>query len=268
MRPLWVEDVWRDGWPFSAGDPVVCLHQHSGLARSTYRRFARSDTSGNPRLESALHAGPREHWNLDVVKGVDRGLEPPPVLRSRRSCRNFVREIGTAESLLDLLSAGLRHERVEHPDGRVEWTACYPSAARTFPVDVYASVRVCDETVDHYHYRPREHLLERLHSTTPAEQFCELSANRHLLRDVPYVLHFVLSRPRVEMRYGYRGYRFGVIEAGAMAQTMACSMAHHGLATLVVGGMFDEPVTDVLRIDGVSELYLFSQLVGSPREQA
>jgi SagB-type dehydrogenase family enzyme len=60
------------------------------------------------------------------------------------------------------------------------------------------------------------------------------------------------------IKYGDRGYRFILLEAGHVAQNMSLLANSLGLGCVTIGGFFDRLVDDFLGLDGVthSGIYL------------
>jgi SagB-type dehydrogenase family enzyme len=65
---------------------------------------------------------------------------------------------------------------------------------------------------------------------------------------------------RSRFKYGLRGYRFALLEAGHLGQNLLLAATALELASLPVGGVYDRRVDEFLSIDGVNEsvVYAFS----------
>jgi SagB-type dehydrogenase family enzyme len=71
---------------------------------------------------------------------------------------------------------------------------------------------------------------------------------------------------RSRFKYGARAYRFALIEAGHVAQSLLLGAAALGLRTLPVGGFYDRSVDALIGIDGVHEAALYLLPVGASPE--
>jgi SagB-type dehydrogenase family enzyme len=72
---------------------------------------------------------------------------------------------------------------------------------------------------------------------------------------------------RSVFKYGDRGYRYSLIEAGHIGQNLDLVCAALRLACLNIGGFFDRRVDELLELDGVSHSTIYSVAIGS-REAA
>src|SRR5829696_9188569 len=69
---------------------------------------------------------------------------------------------------------------------------------------------------------------------------------------------------RSTFKYGDRGYRFVLLEAGHLAQNAILTAAELGLAAAPIGGYMDREVDDYLDIDGLNESTIYIMLIGQP----
>ncbi len=69
---------------------------------------------------------------------------------------------------------------------------------------------------------------------------------------------------RSRFKYGLRGYRFTLLEAGHLGQNLLLAAAALDLAALPVGGFYDRRVERLLGVDGVNESALYLFAVGRP----
>jgi SagB-type dehydrogenase family enzyme len=75
----------------------------------------------------------------------------------------------------------------------------------------------------------------------------------------------VATFARTRAKYGLRGYRFALLEAGHLAQALITNATALGLRTLPWGGFLDGLVDAALDLDGVERSCLY--LVGVSRER-
>jgi SagB-type dehydrogenase family enzyme len=69
---------------------------------------------------------------------------------------------------------------------------------------------------------------------------------------------------RTQRKYGERGYRYVLMEAGHLAQNLLLAATALGYAAFTTGGFFDENLNALLRLDGVEETVLYCAFVGQP----
>ena len=67
---------------------------------------------------------------------------------------------------------------------------------------------------------------------------------------------------RTRFKYGARGYRFVLIEAGHVAQNMLLAATALGLDALPVGGYYDRRLDALVGADGLDEATVYAVLIG------
>ena len=67
---------------------------------------------------------------------------------------------------------------------------------------------------------------------------------------------------RTRFKYGLRGYRFALLEAGHAAQNLLLAATALRVPALPLGGFFDARVEALLGIDGVDESVLYGIALG------
>jgi SagB-type dehydrogenase family enzyme len=69
---------------------------------------------------------------------------------------------------------------------------------------------------------------------------------------------------RSRFKYGQRGYRFTLLEAGHLVQNVVLMCAALDLAAVPIGGFYDRPVDMLLGADGVNESIVYAVCLGRP----
>jgi thiazole/oxazole-forming peptide maturase SagD family component len=158
-------------------------------------------------------------------------------------------------------SAG-RRQRV---DSRRNESRYFPSAGALYPLDVYVVARaVAGLPRSLYHWHDAAHALERL--PTPVEAVGRIyEALRFPWHKDAAAVIVVTARPqRTLASYGARGYRFILIETGAVLQNLGLVAAALGIAGSPVGTNLDRAVEEMLALDPDEELFLTAFAVGIP----
>jgi len=203
-----------------------------------------------------------------------RGAEvvplPPPAtiqvgigdaIRGRRSAHAFGSGPLSLEDIASLLFFGCGV--TSSADGSSVHRAA-PSAGGLHPTEVYVAVRAGGFLAPGaYHYRPNEHVLERLlPDPTAIDQLAHASSYPKTLESAATVFVLTTVLGRTSLKYGQRGYRFALLEAGHVAQNVLLVASALGLGAVPVGGFIDDEVHEILRIDGVDEVALYLIPVG------
>jgi thiopeptide-type bacteriocin biosynthesis protein len=81
-------------------------------------------------------------------------------------------------------------------------------------------------------------------------------------RAVPAVLALWLDLANLRARYGLRALRFGLLEAGHVAQNLALAATAAGLVTATIGGFYDDVAAELLMLDGLDEIPVYLMPVG------
>jgi len=142
-----------------------------------------------------------------------------------------------------------------------------PSAGALFPVETYVlAFRVDGLEPGLYHYAPLGDRLERI-SSLPDRRTVIAEVLAPGLADItpPLILSLTAVLPRVQAKYGERGYRFSLLEAGHIGQNMSLVSAGMGLAGNCIGGFCDDEVNRLLGLPAPDEIALYLFLVGWPR---
>ena len=69
---------------------------------------------------------------------------------------------------------------------------------------------------------------------------------------------------RSRAKYGPRGYRYCLQEAGSACQNLCLAAVALGLGQVVLGGFYDDEVHQCLEIDGVDHGVITTVAVGNP----
>lgn len=136
-----------------------------------------------------------------------------------------------------------------------------PSGGALYPLELYLWARDVDGLEPGlYHYDPAEHELDVLGQVDLAPAFVQ----RDLVESAAAVLLLSAVFFRSVFKYGERGYRFILIEAGHVAQNALLAAAGENLAAVPVGGYFDRDIDRAMLLDGLHESVVYTLLVGQP----
>lgn len=187
-------------------------------------------------------------------------------LRARLSCRAFTEDaVGLAE-LATLLWAGYGlHGRVDA--GPLELPArMAPSGGGLHPLELYVLARAVDGLDPGvHHYVPLHHGLESVRAgLVPHRLTTYLFMGQPYAADAAAVIIVTGVPGRSLWKYGDRGYRYLLMEAGHVAQNVNLAGAGLDLGTCNLGGFFDDEVAGLLRLDVEEEFPVYAIAVGRP----
>jgi SagB-type dehydrogenase family enzyme len=186
------------------------------------------------------------------------------LLSARDSCREYqLREmsLGTLSTILKCAYGITRTAQMPKIGGGYFRTV--PSAGGLFPLELYVLAREMSGLSDGiFHYNLRGHSLELLRE---GRWFAELDK---ALISSPFIINanliFFLSAvfKRTQKKYGPRGYRYILLEAGHVAQNLCLVAAEQKLGSLCMGGYTDARLNRFMGFDGLHEAVVYSVAVG------
>lgn len=208
--------------------------------------------------------GPR--IELPPVPRARRG-SVEDVIRRRRTRRRFSGRGVDAKCLGRLLSlgCGITGESSVEPSGPTFRLRSYPSGGALYPLEVYPVV-LAGEGVPPglYHYSVYHHALERLREGPMQAQLEPAVVHEGFLQGASVILIITAVPERTLDKYGDRGYRYILIEAGHLAQNLLLVAEHLGLGAVPFGGFLDDDLARLLEIDPVDEFPLYLIGIGYP----
>jgi SagB-type dehydrogenase family enzyme len=182
---------------------------------------------------------------------------PPPgesplgaLLRRRSSCRAVAARTLALDAVAALAAAAQGVVEVAPVgDGHTMVRRAAPSAGGLYPLELHAFVRRVDGLRDGlYAYDPLGHALEELRR---GDLEPELSAALYawpFVTQANLLLALVARFARTQKKYGPRGYRYILLEAGHAVENVCLRAAELGLATLCIGGFVDTDVNRLLSL--------------------
>jgi SagB-type dehydrogenase family enzyme len=255
------------GWVYGtpeAGDPAELFHETSRLSPFAIDHRARGLAllARSPELATSTTRA--------VLRSLARPSLPLPAaplpevsLAQAVSRRRSARAFGPGHVALGELAALLEAAygvTSRGPDGAS--FRAVPSGGALYPLELYVLARRIDDVEPGLHHvDPLRRALEAMPS---AEPDAPLSPYDELLDAAALLVAVTGVFWRSRFKYGLRGYRFTLLEAGHVGQNLLLAAAALELAALPVGGFYDRRVERLLGVDGVNESALYLFAVGRP----
>lgn len=237
-------------------DPAALFHlfwEGSKLDRHTVRAFAE-----RIELDDRLPRDPPELVYAQQTPLPRASDELSELMVRRRSERRF------GPGALDVAQLGALFGAFAHrPGGRL-----LPSAGARYPTEVFALLLAAEPpwASSIVHYDGAAHALTRV-GACPDERRWRAALNLAPEADRPAaVVVFTAFPSRVSERYGERGGRFLLIEAGHHAHSLALRLARDGLAGYELGGLHDDDVLDLLGLAGTEAIVTLGYALGPPAQ--
>lgn len=182
-------------------------------------------------------------------------------INSRRSIRNFSEKPVSYDNLSYLLynSCGIRNLGESINDSKRP----YPSAGARYPLEIYPLILNCKGIKNGlYHYNVKENSLEIL-LKEDLRKWLSIAFGQEDSLINPAILFLITGvLGRTYIKYGDRGYRYMLIEAGHLAQNLCILAAKLGLGTCPIGGFIDDKVNELLDIEFQKEFCVYVIGVG------
>src|SRR5438309_4043508 len=188
------------------------------------------------------------------------------ILRRRESCRSFAPRMLPAAILGELLAGTYALARVvTFPNGIEMDARTVPSAGGLYPLELYLLLRRVEGIADGvYHYRVRDHALEPMAALPEREALSAALLAEPFLEHANAVVLFVGVLDRTLHKYGARGYRYILLEAGHAAQNLCLLAAERGLSSLCAGGFMDARMNALLGFKQGREAVVYCVGAGYP----
>jgi SagB-type dehydrogenase family enzyme len=255
-------------------DPAECYHEASKISPTQIGR----QVSGAARLEAT------PDLQLSMTRAVRRlplptkelpaprrpGMALWDAISERRSRRQFADAPVGARDLAALLHAayGVTHG-LESDDGRQTLPLrAVPSGGALYPLELYvAALRVDGLGSGLFHFDPLQRVLVVARDSLSVDEVAALSTYPEIVTGSAAVIYVAAVFGRTRFKYGVRGYRFALLEAGHVGQNVLLAATALGLGAVPLGGYYDRLTDDFLGLDGINESTLYSIAVGAmPRD--
>jgi SagB-type dehydrogenase family enzyme len=188
------------------------------------------------------------------------------LLTMRGSCRFYQKKPMSLDVLGEVLGGAFGLTRVVQLPGGIEMQArAAPSAGGLYPLEMYVICRDVTGLRDGaYHYALLEHSLEPLRDDVHAEMLATFLLAEAFVQQANAIVFLTAVFDRTLHKYGPRGYRYILIEAGHVAQNLCLLAAERSLGSLCIGGFMDGAANRFLRIDGAEEATVYGIAIGHP----
>lgn len=177
----------------------------------------------------------------------DGKMSVETAITRRRTVRSFTSKPLKKETLSQLLYAA------QGITGARGFKRAAPSGGALYPLDLYAvvgekGVEGLDAGV--YRYVPSGHRIEIVSSGDKREALARASLRQMWMAAAPVILVITAEYARICTKYGERGVRYAMIEAGHAGQNIFLQAEAMGLKAGIVGAFQDE---QVLRVMGIPQ---------------
>ncbi|HET8894208.1 MAG TPA: SagB/ThcOx family dehydrogenase [Gaiellaceae bacterium] len=235
-------------------DPAELYHEASKL----YPALRERQAAGIVRLaqDDALQAAAQHPVRRNrQLRSIELDAPSPPAaslwsaIADRHSGHAFTGTLGI-DALATMLLAGYGARAV-------------PSGGALYPLEVYvAARRVTGLPRGILHLDPERRVLEILVEGDLADELDAAMPAPEVLADASAVIFVTAVFWRTRFKYGLRGYRFALLEAGHVMQNVLLAATALGVTAFPLGGFYDAAVEELLGVDGIDESVLYGAVLG------
>jgi len=188
-----------------------------------------------------------------------QGADLLSLLQQRRSLRSFAAESISLEELALLLWAS---QGITGQAGSYLFRTA-PSAGALYPMETYLAIQQVEGVAPGiYHFDIQGFRLERLTSLPPGQPLAEACLGQGFMAQAPVNFIWTAIFRRTMAKYGHRGLRYILLDAGHICQNLLLAAGFLGLGGCPVAAFFDEEVNGLLGVDGQEESVLYLASLG------
>lgn len=259
-------------WVAQDGDGLAweIFHENSKMSRNErHPTFANhpSDTTVVRIMQQLRRVKPYEdHPKVSLPDDLPAAQAPfDEVLARRQSARSFGPGDITFGELAKVLLAGTVVTRSNEDTVYSNPFRAAPSGGALYPLEVYVHARrVTGLPPGLYHLDPEDRELDQLRAGDQFEDLADHLIQPDLAAACAAIVFVTAVFYRSTFKYGDRGYRFVLLEAGHVVQNACLAAAAVDLAATPIGGYTDRGVDRWLRLDGLSQSTVYALLLGQP----
>jgi len=236
-----------------------------------FHQSSKNLLKGHPYIPEDSHEWPEE-WCTTYYKTYPRMPQVP--LSDERLSADFFELVSRRSSKRDFsktpidfteLSTLLKYScgitgKLDHGHNR----RAQPSGGARFPIEVYPLLfRSNDKLASGlYHYNVKDHALDVLLERQFSDKDIHSFFTYPWVKDASAALILTAIFWRTQNKYGERGYRYILLEAGHIAQNVYLVAEALGLRCCALAGTRDEKIEELLDIDGITESLVYAVVLG------
>ncbi|WP_299704785.1 SagB family peptide dehydrogenase [uncultured Tateyamaria sp.] len=167
--------------------------------------------------------------------------------------------------LSSILYAGYGVTRMNETTDFLRPFRTVPSGGALYPLEIYLTGKHVDGLkAGLYHFSPPKHRLHLLRTGDLAPELSQalVEFQADLAFDASVILIVTALFERSTFKYGARGYRFALMEAGHSAQNINLAATALNLGCYNLGGFYDRTVDAFLGLDGLHQSTVYMIAIG------
>jgi SagB-type dehydrogenase family enzyme len=260
---LWTEMLESSGGEGAADAPVSELfHENSKLSRLD---SGLPDEHVVARMQAMWDSLPYDQYPVvelpSLLPATHVSLEQ--AVLTRRSARSLAPAAMNLSQVATILTYAYGVTRDNDGTAFPRPFRAAPSAGALYPLELYFHALAVDGLEPGlYHYNPAHSNLRRLRAGDLSYELGSAMAQPMLAYGSSMLVLITALFPRLTFKYGERGYRFALLEAGHVAQNINLAANAYGFASVNLGGFYDREIDALLGLDGVRHSTLYLVAIG------
>lgn len=191
-----------------------------------------------------------DEGSIALPERLSLRLDLDAALGRRASCRQFSDEPLALDAVATLLDAGYGHGPTVSVEGVSFASRPVPSAGAKYPLQLHLLANAVSALQPgSYRFLPEQSALSRSGPGLELDTLAEVFLHQPYLGSAAAVLVVAGRFGETTARYGDRGYRYVLFEAGHVAQNVVLAAAALGLGSLNLGGFLDDDLAATLRLE-------------------
>lgn len=239
---------------------------HENSKQSPWYRINYSNEEQEQKLKNV-------HLSLPTQSGFKKKLNAQisslqmslgEAFQERKSCREmFPGQIGI-ETLSSLIHAGFG---ITRPDETPRPLRSVPSGGKLFPLELYFYAANCEELeAGLYHYDVEKDEVQLLKKGRHETILAKSIVQSNFANDASLFVFLTGVFERTLSKYGERGYRLVLLEAGHAAQNINLAATALNIGCLNLCAFYDRKIEEYLEIDGVNHSILYVLALGKDKK--
>ena len=187
-------------------------------------------------------------------------------IAARVSCRRFANDPIRLAALSALLKAAYGVQGIVSIGAAEHHERPVPSGGGLYPLELYVLARHVESLAPGvYHYAPLTHLLEEVRVLPlPDGLVSQMFMGQNYLAKAGAIVVMTAVFERSLFKYGDRGYRYILFEAGHVAQNINLTAITVGLGSFNLGGFFDAYLAGLVGLNLEEEVPIYAVALGVP----
>jgi SagB-type dehydrogenase family enzyme len=194
---------------------------------------------------------------------ADLAIPLGEAILKRSTAKHLMPEPINLQTVTTLLHCAYGVTRDQRSVGYPRAFRATPSGGALYPLEIYFhSAHTVGFQNGLYHYNPAKNHLRLIRSGDQSETIARAIVQESVARDASLIIFITAFFDRSTFKYGDRGYRFALIEAGHVAQNLNLTALGLNLGSINIGGFYDRRIDEFLDLDGLTHSTVYVIAIG------